>query len=431
MFVDEATIYLRSGKGGNGCVSFRREKFVAAGGPDGGDGGKGGDVIFLAVSDVNTLSEFKFKRKYVAENGQDGGGAKCFGKKGEDLIVRVPVGTVVREAETGLVVVDMAEEGQREVILTGGKGGKGNQHYATSTMQIPQYAQAGQEGLEMNVRLDLKVLADVGLLGYPNAGKSTFLAHVSNARPKIADYPFTTLQPQLGVVNMNYGKTLVIADIPGLIDGAAEGVGLGHEFLKHLERCKVLIHLVDAAAIDDRDPVEDIIHINEELAKYSDKLASLPQVIGANKCDIPDSEVYMEEIEKYCKANNMTLFKISAATNQGLRELLNEVVRLRDLQDQAPVVFEREYYKEVIDAVDNDDNDREGVIVVKNGPHEFEISGPAVDKMLGFTNLESEKGFDFFQKFMYRKGVIDRLHDMGVEEGDTIEVGGIAFDFYD
>ena len=250
MFVDEATIYLRSGKGGNGCVSFRREKFVAAGGPDGGDGGKGGDVIMMAVSDINTLSDFKFKRRYIAQNGQDGAGNKCFGKKGDDLIIRVPVGTVVREVESGLVIVDMAEEGQTEVILTGGKGGKGNQHYATSTMQIPQYAQQGQEGQELNVRLDLKVLADVGLLGYPNAGKSTFLAHVSNARPKIADYPFTTLSPQLGVVEMSYGKTLVIADIPGLIDGAAEGVGLGHEFLKHLERTRVLIHLVDAAGVD-------------------------------------------------------------------------------------------------------------------------------------------------------------------------------------
>ena len=233
MFVDEATIYLRSGKGGNGCVSFRREKFVAAGGPDGGDGGRGGDIVMLAVSDVNTLSDFKFKRRFIAQNGQDGAGNKCFGKKGEDLVIRVPVGTVIREAESGLVIVDMAEEGQREVILSGGKGGKGNQHYATSTMQIPQYAQQGQEGLELTVRMDLKVLADVGLLGYPNAGKSTFLAHVSNARPKIADYPFTTLSPQLGVVEMSYGKTLVIADIPGLIEGASEGVGLGHEFLRH------------------------------------------------------------------------------------------------------------------------------------------------------------------------------------------------------
>lgn len=424
MFVDEATIYLRSGKGGNGCVSFRREKFVAAGGPDGGDGGKGGDVILEAVTDMDTLSEFKFHRKFIAQNGQDGSGNKSFGKKGEDLIVRVPVGTVVREAESGLVVVDMAEEGQREVILTGGKGGKGNQHYATSTMQIPQYAQQGQEGQEMTVKLDLKVLADVGLLGYPNAGKSTFLTHVSNARPKIADYPFTTLSPQLGVVNMSYGKTLVIADIPGLIDGAAEGVGLGHEFLKHLERCKVLIHLVDAAGVDGRDPVEDIVHINEELEKFSETLAQLPQVIGANKTDLPDSELYMEEIEDYCRETDCKLFKISAATNQGLRELLDEVVRLRDQQDQKPVIFEREYFNYSIE------DETEPISVDKIGSHEFEIYGPAIDKMLGYTNLESEKGFDFFQKFMHKRGVIDRLEKMNVEEGDTIHCGGIAFEYY-
>ncbi len=424
MFVDEATIYLRSGKGGNGCVSFRREKFVAAGGPDGGDGGKGGDVIMMAVSDINTLSDFKFKRRYIAQNGQDGAGNKCFGKKGDDLIIRVPVGTVVREVESGLVIVDMAEEGQTEVILTGGKGGKGNQHYATSTMQIPQYAQQGQEGQELNVRLDLKVLADVGLLGYPNAGKSTFLAHVSNARPKIADYPFTTLSPQLGVVEMSYGKTLVIADIPGLIDGAAEGVGLGHEFLKHLERTRVLIHLVDAAGVDGRDPVEDIIHINQELAKYSDSLASLPQVIGANKVDLPDAELFMEEIEDYCHEHDLKLFKISAATGEGVRALLDEVVRIRDRQDPAPVVFEREYFDRM------DAQESEPFTVVKTAPHEFEISGPAIDKMLGYTNLESEKGFDFFQKFMHKRGIIAKLEEMHVEEGDTIEVAGIAFEYY-
>ena len=424
MFVDEATIYLRSGKGGNGCVSFRREKFVAAGGPDGGDGGKGGDVIMMAVSDINTLSDFKFKRRYIAQNGQDGAGNKCFGKKGDDLIIRVPVGTVVREVESGLVIVDMAEEGQTEVILTGGKGGKGNQHYATSTMQIPQYAQQGQEGQELNVRLDLKVLADVGLLGYPNAGKSTFLAHVSNARPKIADYPFTTLSPQLGVVEMSYGKTLVIADIPGLIDGAAEGVGLGHEFLKHLERTRVLIHLVDAAGVDGRDPVEDIIHINQELAKYSDSLASLPQVIGANKVDLPDAELFMEEIEDYCREHDLKLFKISAATGEGVRALLDEVVRIRDRQDPAPVVFEREYFDRM------DAQESEPFTVVKTAPHEFEISGPAIDKMLGYTNLESEKGFDFFQKFMHKRGIIAKLEEMHVEEGDTIEVAGIAFEYY-
>ena len=271
MFIDEARISVASGKGGNGCASFRREKFVAAGGPDGGDGGKGGDIIFEAVSDINTLAEFRYHRIFKAENGMDGSGNRSFGKKGNDLVIPVPVGTIIKEAESGLIIVDMATAGQREVLLKGGKGGKGNQHFATSTMQIPQYAQPGQEGKKLDLILELKVLADVGLLGYPNAGKSTFLSRVSNAKPKIADYPFTTLTPQLGVVELSYGKTLVIADIPGLIDGASEGVGLGHEFLKHLERTRVLIHLVDAAGVDGRDPVEDIEHINRELELFSEE----------------------------------------------------------------------------------------------------------------------------------------------------------------
>lgn len=423
MFVDEAVITLRSGKGGDGCVSFRREKFVAAGGPDGGDGGKGGDVILEAVEDVNTLADFKYHRKFTAQNGQNGGPTNCFGKKGDDLIIRVPVGTTVREASSGLVIVDMIKPGQKERILTGGKGGKGNQHYATSTMQIPEYAQKGQEAQEIAVKLDLKVLADVGLVGYPNAGKSTFLSVVSNARPKIADYPFTTLTPQLGVVNLSYGKTLVIADIPGLIDGASEGVGLGDEFLKHLERTRVLIHIVDAAGTDGRDPVEDIIHINEELKRYSQKLASLPQVIAANKIDLPDSEVYMEEIQQYCRDHQLPLFPISAAAHQGLKPLLDEVVRLREQESAEPVVFEREYIAPV-------QKDSEGFTVVKTAPHEFEISGPSIDKMLGYTNLETEKGFAFFQRFLKERGILKKLEEMQVEEGDTIKLGGVSFEYY-
>lgn len=426
MFIDEATITVSSGRGGNGCASFRREKFVAAGGPDGGDGGKGGDVILEAVKDINTLSDFRFRRIFKAENGTDGSGNKCFGKKGEDLVIKLPVGTVVKEASSGLVLVDLAEDGQREIVLHGGKGGKGNQHFATSTMQIPKYAQPGQEGKTMELHLELKVLADVGLLGYPNAGKSTFLSRVSNARPKIADYPFTTLTPQLGVVNLTYGKTLVIADIPGLIDGASEGVGLGHEFLKHLERCRVLIHLVDAAGVDGRDPVEDIVAINRELSYYSDELASLPQVIAANKIDLPDSELYMEELEDYCKEQGVTLFRISAATGKGISDLLNEVVRVRDLQDPAPVRFEREYWPEMEDAAD----EGPGFEIHETGKNEYEIVGPILDKMLGYTHLESEKGFDFFQKFLRDRGIIDALEERGVKEGDTIYVGGIAFDYF-
>ena len=427
MFVDEVTIYIESGKGGNGCVSFRREKYIPNGGPDGGDGGKGGDVIFVTDPGMNTLYDFRGKRKYIAQNGQDGSSKKRFGQKGEDLIIKVPVGTVIREVETGLVVEDMAEEGMRRTILIGGKGGKGNQHYATPTMQIPKYAQPGQEGKGLTVRLELKVLADVGLLGYPNAGKSTFLSHVSNAKPKIADYPFTTLTPQLGVVQLNYGKTLVIADIPGLIDGAADGVGLGHEFLRHLERTRVLIHLVDAAGVDGRDPVEDIENINRELALYSDELAALPQVIGANKIDLPDSELFMEELEEYGKEHGVKIFPISAYTGKGLKELLDEVVRIRDSQaDTAPVVFDREFYVDQMD-----ENNGPGYEIHKTDAHEYELVGPVIDKMLGYTHLESEKGFDFFQKFLRERGIIDALEEKGVEEGDTIWVGGIAFDFYE
>ena len=425
MFIDEARISVASGKGGNGCASFRREKFVAAGGPDGGDGGKGGDVIFEAVSDSNTLAEFRFHRTFKAENGMDGSGNKSFGKKGNDLVIQVPVGTVIKEAESGLVIVDMAVPGQREVLLKGGKGGKGNQHFATPTMQIPQYAQPGQEGKKLDLILELKVLADVGLLGYPNAGKSTFLSRVSNAKPKIADYPFTTLTPQLGVVHLSYGKTLVIADIPGLIDGAADGVGLGHEFLRHLERTRVLIHLVDAAGVDGRDPVEDIENINKELALFSDELAALPQVIGANKIDLPDSELFMEELEEYANEHGVKIFPISAATGKGVKELLDEVVRVRDMQDPNPVVFEREYYE-----IEQDGNDGPGYTIEKTGSHEYEVYGPVLDKMLGYTHLDTEKGFDFFQKFLRDRGIIDALEEKGVEEGDTVYVGGIAFDFF-
>ena len=427
MFVDEVTIYIASGKGGNGCVSFRREKYIPNGGPDGGDGGKGGDVIFVTDAGMNTLYDFRGKRKYIAQNGQDGSSKKRFGQKGEDLIIKVPVGTVIREAETGLIVEDMAEEGMRKTILIGGKGGKGNQHYATPTMQIPKYAQPGQEGKGLTVKLELKVLADVGLLGYPNAGKSTFLSAVSNARPKIADYPFTTLIPQLGVVELPYGKTLVIADIPGLIDGAAEGVGLGHEFLKHLERTRVLIHLVDTAGVDGRDPVEDIIHINEELGRYSEELAALPQVIGANKIDLPDAEIFLEEVRAYCEENDIPMFPISAATGKGVRALLDHVVALRDaMHESSPVVFEKEYFVEEHSTREGED-DAIAIEIDEDG--DYIIYGDPIDKMLGYTNLESEKGFDFFQKFLKDRGVIDRLKEMGIEEGDTVIVGDIQFEY--
>ncbi len=427
MFVDEVKIHIESGKGGNGCASFMRQKFMPNMGPDGGDGGKGGDVIFQADNAMNTLYDFRHIKDYKAENGQDGRSSNCSGKKGENLIIKVPTGTVIREAESGLVIFDMSKDGQQETILVGGKGGKGNQHYATATMQIPQYAQQGQEGKSLWVILELKVLADVGLLGYPNAGKSTFLTRVSNARPKIADYPFTTLEPHLGVVPLPYGKTLVIADIPGLIDGASEGVGLGHEFLKHLERTRVLIHLVDMAGTDGRDPVEDLENINNELYLYSPELAALPQVIGLNKIDLPDSEIFMEEMLKHCEERGYTVFPISAATGEGIRPLLDEVVRLRDAAADAPLVFEREYFPERPDAMSPEDD---GIRIDINEDGEYIIYGEPIDKMLGYTHLESEKGFDFFQKFLRDRGVIRRLEAMDIQEGDTVIVGDTAFEFY-
>lgn len=427
MFVDEVKIYIESGRGGNGCASFRREKYIPNGGPDGGDGGKGGDIVFVTDPSMNTLYDFRGRRKYKAPNGGDGGSRNCFGQKGDDLVISVPVGTIIRDADSGLVIIDMAHENMREILLIGGKGGKGNQHYATPTMQIPKYAQPGQEGKGLWVTLELKVLADVGLLGYPNAGKSTFLSMVSNAKPKIANYPFTTLTPQLGVVKLSYGKTLVIADIPGLIDGAAQGVGLGHEFLRHLERTRVLIHLVDTAGTDGRDPVEDIININRELALYSEDLAALPQVIGANKMDLPDSEIFYEEVQTYCEEHGIPIFPISAATGAGVKELFDKVVQIRDQMDEAPVVFEKEYFIE-----DHSTRELEGdgifIEITKDGT--YCITGDPIDKMMGYTNLESERGFDFFQKFLRERGVIDRLIDMGIQEGDTVEVGDIQFEYF-
>lgn len=429
MFVDEAKIYIESGKGGNGCASFRREKYVANGGPDGGDGGKGGDIVFVTEQGLNTLSDFRNRKVYKASKGGDGSGKNCHGKDAEDLIISVPVGTILREETTGLLVSDMSKLGQREIILKGGRGGKGNQHYATPTMQIPKYAQSGRPGKSMNLILELKVLADVGLLGYPNAGKSTFLSHVSNAKPKIANYPFTTLSPNLGVVELPYGKSMVIADIPGLIEGASEGVGLGHEFLKHLERTRVLIHLVDAAALDGRDPVSDIEKINLELAKYSDKLAALPQVIGANKMDLPDAHVLYEELEEYCKAHDLPLFPISAATGEGVRALLDRVVQIRDSISDEPLVFEREYFAEEQEEISRLE-EGDGIEIKLQPDGTYWVGGPVIDKMLGFTHLESEKGFDFFQRFLRERGIIQRLEDMGIQEGDTVQVGDIAFEYY-
>lgn len=426
MFADRAKIFIKSGKGGDGHVSFRRELFVAAGGPDGGDGGRGGDIIFEVDKGLNTLNEFKHVRKYVAESGEEGGKKLCHGKDGEDLVIRVPEGTIIRDEVSGKVIADMSNGRMREVILKGGRGGKGNKNYATATMQVPKYAQPGQQAKELWVILELKVIADVGLVGFPNVGKSTLLSMVSNAKPKIANYHFTTLNPNLGVVDLPGADGFVIADIPGLIEGASEGIGLGHEFLRHIERTKVIIHMVDAASSEGRDPIEDIHKINAELEAYNPELAAKPQIIAANKIDLiyGDDEDPVERLRAEFEPLGIKVFPISAATKKGLKELLFAAKNILDSLPAEPIVFEKEYFPEDMYKPD------EPIEVYKADEHAFVVEGPRVDRMLGYTNLDDEKGFAFFQKFMKEQGIIDRLKELGIEEGDTVYLGDLEFDFY-
>ena len=427
MFADRAKIYVRSGKGGDGHVSFRREKYVPNGGPDGGDGGTGGSVIFEIDEGMNTLSDYRHVRKYCAEHGENGGKRNCTGKNGKDIILKVPEGTVVKEAESGKVITDMSGDNKRYVLLTGGKGGNGNQHYATSTMQAPKYAQPGQPAKELDLLLELKVIADVGLVGFPNVGKSTFLSRVSNAQPKIANYHFTTLNPNLGVVDLDGAKGFVVADIPGLIEGASEGIGLGHEFLRHVERTKVMIHVVDAAGTEGRDPIEDIHAINKELALYSEDLARRPQVIAANKMDAlyGDRDELMAKLEKEFGPMGYQIFPISAVSGEGVRELLYHVRHMLDEINEAPTIFEQEYDPEVL-AIGDDPY----TVEYDAEADEYVVEGPKIEKMLGYTNLESEKGFVFFQKFLKETGILDELEKLDIKEGDTVRMYGLVFQYY-
>ena len=428
MFADRAKIYIRSGKGGDGHVSFRRELYVPNGGPDGGDGGRGGDVIFEVDEGLNTLYDYRHRRKFKAEDGEEGGKRRCHGKDGSDIILKVPEGTIIREAESGKVIADMSGENRRQTILKGGRGGAGNQHFATSTMQVPKYAQPGQPAQELEVLLELKVIADVGLVGFPNVGKSTLLSRVTNAQPKIANYHFTTLTPNLGVVDLEGGGGFVIADIPGLIEGASEGVGLGHEFLRHIERTRVLIHMVDAASTEGRDPIEDIYAINKELKAYNEEIAGRPQVIAANKVDVlgEDTEP-IERLKKEFEPQGIRVFPISAVAGQGLKELLYYVKELLDAAPQEAIVFEPEYFpgEELVYV-------NLPYTVVKSEEEEgvYIVEGPRIEKMLGYTNLDSEKGFAFFQKFLKDTGILDELKKAGIQEGDTVRMYGLAFDYY-
>lgn len=427
MFADRATIYVKSGKGGDGHVSFRREKFVANGGPDGGDGGKGGDVIFVVDEGLNTLTDFRHIRKYQAENGEEGGKKNCRGKNGADIVIKVPEGTVIKEADSNKVIADMSGENRRVVLLKGGRGGNGNQHYATPTMQVPRYAQPGQPAKELTLLLELKVIADVGLVGFPNVGKSTFLSRVTNAKPKIANYHFTTLNPNLGVVDMD-GNGFVIADIPGLIEGASEGVGLGYEFLRHIERTKVLIHMVDAAGTEGRDPIEDIYAINKELKAYNPEIAARPQVIAANKIDMiyeGENEI-IEKLRKEFEEKGIMVYPISSISGKGVKELLYKVQEMLAEIDDKPVIFEQEYFPEL----DLQIQDEPYTVVYDEKEDEYVIEGPRIEKMLGYTNLESEKGFTFFQNFLKENGILEELEALGIEEGDTVRMYGLSFDYY-
>ncbi len=432
MFTDKAKIVVSSGKGGDGHVSFRREKYVPAGGPDGGDGGNGGDVILEVDEGLNTLVDFRHVRKYAAQNGENGGKKRMSGKQGESITLKVPEGTVVKEAATGKVIIDMSGENRRYVLLKGGHGGNGNQHYATSTMQAPKYAQPGQPARTIELLLELKVIADVGLVGFPNVGKSTLLSMVSNAKPKIANYHFTTLSPILGVVDLPTGGGFVMADIPGLIEGAAEGVGLGHEFLAHIERTKILVHVVDASGSEGRDPLEDIEAINKELAAYNADLTHKKQFIAANKVDLIQTEEGKEVLEKIhttYEAMCIPVYEISAATGEGIKELLYAVNDALLEMPKDTFVFEQEFDPET--ELSGEEGEAPYTITYNAKANEYVVEGPKIEKMLTFTNLESEKGFAFFQNFMKENLILEELKKKGIQEGDTVRLYGHSFEYYD
>lgn len=429
MFADRAKIYVRSGKGGDGHVSFRRELYVPDGGPDGGDGGRGGDVIFMVDEGLNTLVDFRNCRKFKAGDGEPGGKRRCHGADGKDIVLKVPPGTVIKDAETGKVILDMSNKKEPVVFLKGGRGGKGNMHYATATMQAPKYAQPGQAAKELWIALELKVIADVGLVGFPNVGKSTFLSRVTNARPKIANYHFTTLQPNLGVVDLGDGQGFVIADIPGIIEGAAEGTGLGLEFLRHIERTKVLIHLVDAASTEGRDPINDIHAIHLELEKYGITTDTKPQIIAANKTDVmteTEQETVLTLIQEEMEPLGIPVMPISAVSGAGVKELLWKVHAILQELPKETIEFEPEFEPLEIE----DDKTLPFEVTYDEEEDEYVVEGPRIERMLGYTNLESEKGFQFFQEFLKKNGILDELEALGIQDGDTVRLYGLSFDYY-
>lgn len=422
MFIDRAKIHIKAGDGGNGIVSFHREKYVANGGPDGGDGGKGGDIVFAVDEGLRTLIDFKYRRKYAAEPGENGGSSNCSGKGGKDLVIKVPPGTIVKDETTGHIMADLTKPGQRTILAKGGRGGKGNQHFATPTRQVPSFAKSGDAGEEFHVLLELKLIADAGLVGYPNAGKSTILSSVSAAKPKIADYPFTTLVPNLGVVSISEGASFVLADIPGLIEGAHEGVGLGYEFLRHVERTKLLIHVVDVAGVDGRDPVKDFDTINEELKEYNPGLAERPQVVAANKTDLPDGEENLARFTEIIGKRGYRIFPISAATGSGLRELMFHV---SDMLSKLPeTVMTDGQENEVVYTAE-----AEEPFTIRREGRVFIVEGNWVRKVVGSTNFGIYESLQYFQRAIKSKGVVEELEKMGIQEGDTVKMYDFEFDY--
>jgi len=424
VFTDYTKIIIKSGDGGNGAITFRREKYVAAGGPDGGDGGKGGDIYFVVDPDANTLINFRYNKKYKAQNGENGSGNNCYGKKGEDLYIKVPAGTVVKDAETGKVIADLSKKGQKELILPGGRGGKGNSHFATATRQAPHFAQGGEKGIEKEIILELKLIADVGLLGFPNVGKSTILSAVTSARPKIADYHFTTLEPNLGVVKTEYGDSFVIADIPGIIEGASEGIGLGLKFLRHIERTRLLLHVIDVSGTEGRNPVQDFKAINKELEKYSEKLSKRKQIIVANKIDAMQDESLFTELEEMAKKKEIPIYKISAATREGLKELFKNVSKeLKELPKEDIIDAE----ERVVYTLKEDEKGFE----INKIDGEFVVSGPDVDRLMSKVNLADNESLYYFQKMLVNLGIDAALRNAGVKDGETIRFNDWEFAWYE
>lgn len=425
MFIDKARIFVKAGNGGNGAVSFRREKYVPAGGPDGGDGGRGANIIMVADTGLRTLMDFKYKKKYSAQHGEDGSKKKRAGKNGEDLILSVPEGTVIRDEKTGLIIADLKKTGDQAVVARGGYGGKGNQHFANAVRQAPAFAKSGTDGQERWITLELKMIADVGLLGFPNVGKSTFLSVVTSAKPKIANYHFTTLTPNLGVVQTRHGESFVIADIPGIIEGAADGVGLGHDFLRHVERTKVLVNIVDISGIEGRDPIDDFEKINEELRLYNERLSTRPQLVVANKSDLLFDESIYENFRKTVEEKGYEVFKMSAATRDGVDQVIDRVSQLLNEVEEVELVSQEEMYRPELDV-----DDEAGLKIEVDEDGIYVVTGKELRRIMYSVNFDDMESLQFFQAQMEAKGVFDMLREAGIEDGDTVKIYELEFEFY-